>query len=144
MKYPREYFAHRLDYMHTLLWPQTTFTFEPNHESFEFGFSENESFNLVKRVMIFVRLHFPLYFLLTDAFWMALSAGVLVIVLVLYLFRPRGYYRSLLVTSSAAFYAVPLAVIGPGGDYRYVYWAAGATCFAALLAPQERLVSDRA
>lgn len=136
VSYPREYLAHRLDYTRTLLWPQTTFTLEPNRESFEFGFAQNGVFKFIASVIIFIGVHFPIYVLVTDAFWIALSFASSVTMFILYLKRPHAYYRGLLVALSAAFYAVPLAVVGPGGDYRYVYWAAGATCIAALLAPQ--------
>ena len=135
-RYPIEYFAHRLDYMHTLLWPQTTFTLEPNRESFQFGFAKNKIFRFISEMMIFRAAHFPLYLVLTDAFWIGLSFVLSVTLFIFYLIHPSAYYRALLVALSAAFYAVPLAVVGPGGDYRYVYWTAGATCIAALLAPQ--------
>lgn len=136
--YPREYLAHRLDYMHTLLWPQTTFPMEPNKESFKFGFNDNKIFKFIRYVMVFITSTFPFYLMLTDAFWMALSFTLSIIMFALYMARPYAYYRALLVSASAAFYAVPLALVGPGGDYRYVYWTAAATCIAALLASQRR------
>jgi hypothetical protein len=136
IKYPREYLTHRVDYMHTLLWPQTTFTFTPNSESFEFGFTKNGLFRFISDVMVFIDSHFPLYLMLTVAFWLCLSFALSITMFILYMMRPDGYYRAMLVTFSGGFYAAPLAVVGPGGDYRYVYWAAGATCIAALLAPQ--------
>ena len=126
--------------MHTLLWPQTIFTLEPKRESFQFGFAENKIFRFISGVMVFSAAHFPLYLVLTDAFWIGLSFALSVILFIFYLVRPDAYYRALLVALSAAFYAVPLVVVGPGGDYRYVYWAAGATCIAVLLAPQKVLV----
>ena len=91
--------------------------------------------------MVFIKDHSPLYLIICDGFWIVLCSGVSVTLFLLYRIKPREYYRSLLVSLSASFYAVPLAVVGPGGDYRYVYWAAGAACIAVLLAPQKhRLV----
>lgn len=138
VQHPQEYLAHRVAYLETLLWPQTTFTMTPNRESFEFGFEENKTFKLVRGVSVYIDSHFPLYLMLTDALWIALSLALSMIMFLLYFVRPSSDYRALLVALSAAFYAVPLVVVGPGGDYRYVYWAAGATCIAALLALQRR------
>jgi hypothetical protein len=134
-KYPLEYAAHRLDYVHTLLWPQGIFPWDPNRESFEFGFRENCVFKFIRGVLVFVQYHFPLYMILTVGFWMASSIVVAGILFILYLKHPNEYYTALLVALSAAFYVVPLLIIGPAGDYRYVYWSAGATCIAVFLAP---------
>src|SRR5271166_1556552 len=112
VKNPKEYLAHRLDYMHTLLWPQTTFI-EPNRTSLEFGFAENTIFRFIRSAVIFSTTHFPLYIVLTAAFWIGMSVALSVILFILYLARPSAYYRAQLVALSAAFYAVPLAVVGP-------------------------------
>lgn len=135
--HPGQYLAHRFDYFHTLLWPQTTFTLQPNPESFEFGFAGNNAFRSIKHMMVFIKDHFPLYLIICDGFWIVLCSVVSVTLFLLYRIKPREYYRSLLVSLSASFYAIPLVVVGPGGDYRYVYWAAGAACIAVLLAPQK-------
>jgi hypothetical protein len=137
-KYPREYLEHRVDYMHTLLWPQTTFVLEPNKESFEFGFGENMVFKGIRYVMVSIRYQFPLYLMLTDGFWLALSVVTAGVTYIRYRAYPKAYYRSLLVAVSAVFYATPLAVVGLAGDFRYVYWTAGAVCIAGLLAPWTR------
>jgi hypothetical protein len=133
-KYPVAYAAHRLDYMHTLLWPQVTFDHNPK-ESLEFGFQENFSYRAIKKMVVFIRYQFPLYFVLTDGFWMAVSTILAIGVFWRYRKWPTEYYTPLLVALSAMFSAVPLMVVGPSGDYRYVYWTAGAACIAALLTP---------
>lgn len=140
VEYPRQYVSHRLDYMHTLLWPQTTFTLEPNSESFEYGFRENVIFKTIRNILIFTKFQFPLYFILTDGFWLIGSVILFLVLLISYLSQPQQYYQALLVAVSAAFYSVPLIVVGQAGDYRYVYWTAGATCIACLIAPWRRQV----
>jgi hypothetical protein len=135
IKYPAAYVAHRLDYLHTLLWPQTTFTLEPNKESFQFGFKENLAFRTIRAVMVFTLDHFPFYFIVTDGFWMVISTMLAIAVLWYYAKLPDQYYTALLVAVSGVFNALPLVIVGQAGDYRYVYWTAGVTCVAALLIP---------
>jgi hypothetical protein len=131
-KHPIAYVAHRVDYLHTLLWPQNVFNPDPM-ESLKFGFQDNFSYRAIKKVVVFIRYHFPLYLMLTVGFWMAVSTILAILIFLRYRKRPGEYYIPLLVALSAAFSAVPLVVIGPAGEYRYVFWTAGATCIAALL-----------
>jgi hypothetical protein len=111
--------AHRLDYLHTLLWPQNPFTPDPP-ESFQFGFQNNLSYRMIKEVVVFMQHQLPLYFVLTDGFWMTVSTILAIGVFWRYRTWPAEYYPALLVALSAMFSAVPLIVIGPSGDYRYV------------------------
>jgi hypothetical protein len=133
-KYPVAYVAHRLEYMHTLLWPRKFFNPDPQ-ESLIFGFKANFLYRAIKKMVMFIRFQFPLYFMLTIGFWMAASTILAIVVFWRYRKWPGEYYTALMVALSAMFCAVPLVVIGPSGEYRYVYWTAGATCIAALLLP---------
>jgi hypothetical protein len=133
--YPFPYLAHRFDYLHTLLWPQTTFTMLPNDESYAFGFTENILFRAIRTILVFIRYSFPLYLMITDGFWMLVSSALFIFYGVRYRGRPCKYYPAFLIAASAFVYCVPLAIVGQAGDYRYVYWTAAAACIAALLAP---------
>jgi hypothetical protein len=142
-RHPVYYAAHRLDYLHTLFWPQTTFTIEPNPESYKFGFSENWLFKAIRSLLGFMKRQFPFWLVLTVGFWMAMSCLLAGALLVRYLKHPTEDYDDLLVALSAALYLAPLVVIGPAGDFRYSYWSAGAACVAALLASRRQDESKR-
>ena len=137
LSHPKAYLDKRLDYVHTLFWPNDIFMFDADDGANAFRYHPGLLFQTEEQVMRFCSIAPILYLLFTLAFWM-IAAAVLMVAFAIAVMRGRtGCYPSLLLSLSAGANLWPLVIIGPDGQLRFAYWSIAAICISLLMAKRD-------
>lgn len=137
LRHPETYLEIRLDYVHTLFWPNAIFMFDADDHCNVFNRQTSLLFETEKSIMQFLKTAPVIHYLFTVGFWMVTTAILTAFFAVCTGLGKRDYYESMLLCLSGGATLWPLVIIGPDGQLRFAYWAIGATCVALLIAGRE-------
>ena len=136
--YPRQYIDHRLNYVwtffYTIWYP---FSWEVHPRMSEYGFQGNWLYRGIVNYVLGVAAYQPFRTLFTNGFWLITTLVALAFNASIYMTRRGASYSALLLASSAALYIAPLILVGVANDFRYSYWAVGASTVAIILGLSE-------
>jgi hypothetical protein len=135
ISHPIDYLIVRAAFVRTLAWPNNTFVYAPEKDSYDYGFSPNMGFNLVSETVRRLAAAPGFARLFAVGFWIIAAGLVWAISLVMFLRGDREYFPALLLSLSAVLYVWPIPLLGVAGDLRYAYWSIVATCLSALTWP---------
>jgi hypothetical protein len=132
LAHPMEYMHHRLAHVWSFFSPAyVPFNDEVTESSLAYGFRSSALFNAINLIIDTSSSTYPFLIMYSNGFWLVSSLVVFVACVFLPNSDPESYIARNL-SMSAALYVTPLAVVGVGHDFRYVYWGIGGTCIALV------------
>jgi hypothetical protein len=136
LSHPAAYLHFRLNYVHTLFWPNEIFVFDAD-DGAAFSHHTGLLYQAEKRMLRFCRTAPVLHFPFTVGFWMIVAAILTAGFGIAVMRGKAGCYPGFMLSLSGGANLWPFAIIGVDGQLRFAYWTIAASCVALLIARRD-------